>query len=279
MKLPYLSFACAAALGLALAAPVWSQTASTAPPPTTATTPTDKLTTSFSSFAGSPENANALVTGLRTGSPVTLTSNTPTAESVTFTPPTRPMGYGNVRIALSLAEARLASQGITDPTPAELRGALMGTSGPAGTTPGVLQLRASGMGWGQIAHSMGFKLGPVMSGKQTFTAATAAAGATASSSAGPGRSSVTTAAGGGSVGAGSRGKSGITTAGGGSANAGGGGQGRSHVVTAAGGASGNAHVTTGLGQGNGGGASAAGAVTAAGARGNAGGAANGHGKP
>jgi hypothetical protein len=36
-----------------------------------------------------------------------------------------------------------------------------------GTTvqyPGILQQRADGLGWGQIAHSMGTKLGPVISG-------------------------------------------------------------------------------------------------------------------
>jgi hypothetical protein len=90
------------------------------------------------------------------------------------------MGYGNIRIALSLARTQLASQGITQPTPEQLQGALMGSStGSAGSTTtsqGILQMRASGMGWGQIANSMGVKLGTVMSGKTPTTTTTTAAG-------------------------------------------------------------------------------------------------------
>jgi hypothetical protein len=62
------------------------------------------------------------------------------------------MGFGNVNIALSLAEASLKQQGITNPTSEQLQGALMS----------VLQQRADGKGWGQIANSMGFKLGEVV---------------------------------------------------------------------------------------------------------------------
>jgi hypothetical protein len=272
-----------------------------------ATAPKDKLVSSFSGFAGSEENAASLVNGLRSGSPVTLSNAGPggTGETTTFTPPTRPMGYGNVRIAMSLAEAQLASQGITNPTPTQLQGALMGSAAGVGsdaTAPqGILQMRASGMGWGQIANSMGFKLGPVMSGKQTFSAAaasgstTTAAGTTITGSASTtrGKSGVTTASGmaasskGVTTASGASGK-GVTTAAGTSgkgvataAGSGGGnayGQGKSSVVTAAGGGS---AVATGLGHGNAGGTSA-GVVSAAGgaaqASGNAGGQGGGHGK-
>lgn len=275
-----------AALALACAASgTWSQTTtgtpplpsgviqpvSTAPSPATASKPTEKLVSSFSDFSGSPANAASLVNGLRTGSAITLsgpTGSSTVGEVLTFSAPTRPMGYGNIRISLSLAKAQLASQGITNPTPTELQGALMGTTivgsnGSTTTTQGILQMRASGMGWGKIANTMGFKLGSVMSGKQTFPAATASTGGT------------TSALGSGPVG---HGKSGITTAGGGSINAGG--HGKSQVVTAAGSSGGR--MTTGLGQGHGAGVSA-GVVSAAG--GNAGGSAqgvahgNGHGKP
>jgi len=213
-----------------------------APVPATAAVPTSKLVTNFTDLAGSPENATALVNGLRTGTPITLTDpyappspgGTP-APTTTFSPGTKPMGYGNIRIALSLARAQLASQGVTNPTPAQLQGALVGTSGPGGTTQGVLQMRAAGMGWGQIAHSMGVKLGPVMSGKQTYGPANTAA---ASSSSG-----VVTAA--GTTTARGSGK-GVVTATGGSAH------GKSGITTAAGGGGGgNAHVTTGFGQGGG----------------------------
>lgn len=251
-----------------------------APAPATASQPTDKLVTGFSGFSGSPENAASLVNGLRTGTPITLSGPTGSGgvgEVLTFSAPTRPMGYGNIRIALSLAKAQLASQGIGDPTPTELQGALLGktivaSDGSVTTTQGVLQMRAAGMGWGKIANTMGFKLGAVMSGKQSFAAATAATthaprttGALGSASPGTGKSRITTA-GGGSVNAGSHGKS--------------------QVVTAAGGAGGR--VSTGLGQGgqgsHGHGAgvssgvvSAAGGNAAAGAQGAARG--NAHGKP
>jgi hypothetical protein len=62
------------------------------------------------------------------------------------------MGTGSVNIALSLAEARLKEQGVTNPTPEQLKT----------TLSGILQQRADHKGWGEIAHSMGLKLGDVM---------------------------------------------------------------------------------------------------------------------
>lgn len=283
------------------------------PVPATATTPSGKLTASFSDFAGSPENSASLVNGLRTGAPITLTdpavAGGPPPNSTTFTSPAKPMGYGNVRIALSLAQAQLASEGITNPTAAELQGALVGKTyvGPEGTTTtdGVLQMRASGMGWGKIANTMGFKLGPVVSGKQTFVATdradssvTTAAGsgasagrakvvATASGAASDGSKGVVTGSSGtagggkgvvtGSSGAAGDGKGVVT----GSSGAAGGGKG---VVIGAGNA---AHgqssgITTGLGHAS---ANAVGVTTAAGSKAggnagaNAGGGAKGGGKP
>lgn len=265
------------ALALACASgAVWAQTASnaaptvgTSPTPATASQPTDKLVSTFSDFSGSPDNAASLVNGLRTGTAITLsgpTGGSPGGEALTFSAPTRPMGYGNIRIALSLAQTQLASQGITNPTPAQLQGALVGSTDST-ATQGILQMRASGMGWGQIANSMGYKLGPVMSGKQTFTTTTTSAAGTAAGT--------TTRASGGTV---VHGKSSITTAGGGSINAGGhgGGQSKSQTVTAAGGGGGSG-VSTGLGHGHGVGASA-GVVSAAGGKAGAGGQGATHGK-
>lgn len=151
---------------------------STSSTPATASEVESKLVSSFTPMAGSTENATSLVKGLRSGTPILLTSPSSTpgepANSVAFTSPTRPMGYGNIRIALSLAKTQLASQGVTQPTPEQLQGALMGT--PTGTSTvtqqGILQMRASGMGWGQIANSMGVKLGTVMSGKTPATTTT-----------------------------------------------------------------------------------------------------------
>lgn len=131
----------------------------------------DRLTTQFTVFAGSESNARSLVTGLRTGEPVTLTETTSpgVVKVTTFDPPTRPMGNGNVRIALALAQEQLASQGITSPTSSEIHASLMGGTIMAGNPPhpvqltGVLELRSQGMGWGQIAQAYGTKLGFVMS--------------------------------------------------------------------------------------------------------------------
>lgn len=294
------------AIGLAWGAPVTrAQTATTpltapaptaSPPPATATTPTNKLVGSFTDLAGSPENAASLVNGLRTGSAITLVDpyvapGTPPGTPVpatTFSPGTKPMGYGNVRIALSLARADLANQGITNPTPAQLQGALVGTTSPNGTTTqGILQMRASGMGWGQIANSMGFKLGAVMSGKQTYPVAgttTTASGHSRGVVTGDGSSAgrgagrgVVTAAGGASGGGNAYGKSKITTAAGSTGS--GASHGKSGITTAAGGVGGgNAHVTSAFGQG--GSHAASGAVNAAGGKAgsNAGGG-QGKGKP
>lgn len=182
-----------------------SQPHAMAAEPAAASVPESKLVSSFTPMAGSTENSTSLVEGLRSGTPIVLTSppSTPGApiNTVTFTSPTRPMGYGNIKIALSLAKTQLASQGITQPTPEQLQGALMGS--PTGTSTvtqqGILQMRASGMGWGQIANSMGVKLGTVMSGKTpattTTTTTSGAVNASGAKSTASSSSGLTTAAG------------------------------------------------------------------------------------
>ena len=161
-----------------------------------------KISSDFSTFAGSTQNSNALVTGLRNGTDITLTSTDAkgTTTSTTFTPPTGKMGYGNVYTSLALAKQNLASVGITNPTSEQLQAALVGgtvtsPNGQTTTMTGVLELRAQGMGWGQIAHQYGYKLGPVISGMKSTNAAVssqAARGTTATTST---SSSVTTGAG------------------------------------------------------------------------------------
>jgi hypothetical protein len=138
---------------------------------------TGKIAADFETFAGSKENAAALVTGLRNSSEITLTQEG--QPSATFTPPTKPMGYGNVSTSLALAKFQLAQQGITDPTPEQLMTALNGgtitVDGKTMEYQGVLQMRADGMGWGQIAQQLGTKLGPVVSGIKAQNASTSAA--------------------------------------------------------------------------------------------------------
>lgn len=147
-------------------------------------TVTTKFANDFAEFSGSQENAEALITGLRNGAPIVLTGTSTgsgtTDMTTTITPPTKPMGYGNTYISLSLAKAQLAQYGITEPTPEQLEAALTGgtftttTVGANGTLltktvtlDGILTQRASGLGWGQIAQANGFKLGQVISGMKS----------------------------------------------------------------------------------------------------------------
>jgi hypothetical protein len=157
-----------------------------------------RMVSEFSAFAGSEANAESLVTGLRSGTPITLTSPSSggTVTTLTFDPPTRPMGHGNIFISLALARQQLAGYGITDPTPQEIQAALTGGtittgSGAAATTitlKGILTQRAEGMGWGAIANANGMNLGQVVSGlksanQQLATDASAGSGATMSTGA------------------------------------------------------------------------------------------------
>jgi hypothetical protein len=186
----------------------------------------ETLVNRYGPLAGSPENAQSLVNGLRDGSEVVLTrtvqapppppppppapqmctrvvqkpcnepifipgtniqigtkmvcdvtetydctppappvSNTPpppTTERIAFTPPTGNMGLGNVDIALAFAQAQLTEAGVKNPTPADVQAALMGGTvtgqNNSMNLPGILKLRAGGMGWGQIANQLGYKL-------------------------------------------------------------------------------------------------------------------------
>jgi hypothetical protein len=109
----------------------------------------DQLVKEYSDFAGSDANSKSLVDGLRNGKEVTLTDGKTTTK---FTPPTGKMGNGNVKIALAIAEADLKKQGITDPTPEQLKTEMTK----------LLQDRADHQGWGKIAQERGFKLGELM---------------------------------------------------------------------------------------------------------------------
>lgn len=108
--------------------------------------PADRLVETYGQFAGSEANAKALVTGLREKSDIVL------SPTVTIRPPTEKMGFGNIDIALALTQASLRQQDIAKPTPEQLQTSLLG----------VLDMRAGGMGWGEIAHALGFRLGELM---------------------------------------------------------------------------------------------------------------------
>lgn len=122
---------------------------------------TNRLVDKYDRFAGSEANARELVHGLRNDTQIELRKN---GQTTRFTPATGKMGWGNVDHALALAKASLAEHGIRNPTPEQIKAALNGgtittPSGQRVTLSGVLKLRASGMGWGEIAHKLGFKLG------------------------------------------------------------------------------------------------------------------------
>jgi hypothetical protein len=165
---------------------------------------TGKISGTFNSFLGS--DSTTVVTGLRNGTPITLTTTTPaatpgaepTATTTVITPPTGKMGHGNVFTSLALAKQQLGQLGISQPTPEQLQAALTGGTittgtGTSATTTelqGVLTMRSQGMGWGQIAQQQGTKLGPVISGLKsanrqmtTTTASSTGSQPTSSSSA------------------------------------------------------------------------------------------------
>lgn len=114
----------------------------------------------FTPLVGSEADAQKLVDGLRNGTPMTVGGAT--------IAPKGPTGYGNVFITLALAQSSLAAAGITSPTAEQLNAALTGgtvttADGKVVNLSGVMTLRASGMGWGQIAKQLDLKLGRVIS--------------------------------------------------------------------------------------------------------------------
>lgn len=144
-----------------------------------------KTADAYTPFAGSRSNAENLAIGLRTGSEITLSSSGAHGHSnqTTFTPPTKPMGYGNVNKSLALASQQLAAAGVAHPTTYQIKTSLMGgtirnDTGQRVTMQGVLQMRADGMGWGQIAHQLGVKPGQGYRPAYTASGVTTASGKT-----------------------------------------------------------------------------------------------------
>lgn len=272
---PFLQFMMGVFLGAGLAGPVAADSATTlntqaarmdrAAASKGEAQVSGKISADFTAFAGSGENAANLVNGLRSGTEITLTTPAPGGgvSSATFTPPTGTMGHGNTFISLALARQQLANDGFTQPTAEQIQTSLMGGSFTVGSGPGartytyqgVLQMRSQGMGWGQIAHALNMKLGPVVSSIKSTNASLAAASR-------PATAGATTAAGTDAKGTGGAGKSGVVSAGGGNAGGQKSPQGKSGIVTGAGTAGGG--VTSPLGQGAG---AAAGGKGADGVRG------------
>ena len=105
-----------------------------------------RLADSFSASAGSRANALAVVEGLRSGKGATV-------EGVAVSGTGKTTGYGNINIAMSLAQSQM--------TPAATSRDFLAALDK------VTDMRAGGMGWGQIAHSLGVNLGQVMSASKS----------------------------------------------------------------------------------------------------------------
>jgi hypothetical protein len=116
-----------------------------------------KLADEFATLAGSQDNAEQLVVGLRNAKPVSMKETSPVAVEVSFSPPTRPLSFSDVHKALSLAQAQLKSKNIENPTPAQLKASLAGgelpnAHGDMTRVIGILPLHKRGMSWDQIAR-------------------------------------------------------------------------------------------------------------------------------
>jgi hypothetical protein len=98
-------------------------------------------------LGGSVANFQAINSGLRQGTPITLTGIVNgVQQSVTFTPNSGPLSADQVNQALQMASQTLASVGIANPTPDQIRAALVGgaiqVSGGNVTLQGALQNRS-----------------------------------------------------------------------------------------------------------------------------------------
>nr|WP_315496053.1 hypothetical protein [uncultured Rhodoferax sp.] len=117
---------------------------------------TERLVTEFGPWVGSPQDTERLVQSLQSGQaldPIGAASGVPATGA---------LGYGETRLALKLAQATLAQEGVTQPSGAQIQAALHGgtvdtANGPK-ALPGVLPQRAQGVSWGAMAQSAGMSV-------------------------------------------------------------------------------------------------------------------------
>jgi len=110
----------------------------------------ESLATDFSDLLG--DDAGALVSALRYGDAISYESDS--AELVTLENNVGEMGFGEVSLTLGLADS-LLEDGATHQQVADLLANVEGD--------GILDMRADGMGWGQIFAVYGTTVGTVMS--------------------------------------------------------------------------------------------------------------------
>jgi hypothetical protein len=111
--------AAAIAASLAVAAPAMAASAPA--------NDTGRIASQYSAWAGGRSNAESLVTGLRSGTPITLvTTGADHSMSLAGFSPASSMSYANVNSALSNAQRTLSRVGITKPTAEQIQAALIG---------------------------------------------------------------------------------------------------------------------------------------------------------
>ena len=113
------------ALAASLAASlVFAAGAMAATPPQT---DASRIASQYSEWAGGQSNAEALVSGLRSGSPVTLVTNgADRSVSLAGFTPSGSMSYGAVSHALANAQRSLSRVGISRPNAEQIQAALIG---------------------------------------------------------------------------------------------------------------------------------------------------------
>lgn len=148
--------------------------------------PADRIADRYadSLFDGDADAAADAVKQLREGGDFEVTNADGTTTTIENT--NGPMGYGEVNIALGMAE-KMVDGGDAESWQDALYGTA-DTTASDGTvtagTAGILQMRADGMGWGQIAKELGFKLGSVVGKAPTRDDGEASADGTAAKVAG-----------------------------------------------------------------------------------------------
>jgi len=86
-----------------------------------------RLSTQYAGWAGGKSNVDNLITGMRSGSSITLvtTGNGRGVSLAGFTP-ARAMSYGEISTALSGARQNLARMGVAQPNAEQIQAALIG---------------------------------------------------------------------------------------------------------------------------------------------------------
>lgn len=111
----------------------------------------DNIVSDFSDFLG--ENTDRLVNALSSGDKLSydIVSDDGTIETVIVENRTGSTSYGEITIALGLAEEQLGHDALFGDIVTLLYG-----------DKGILDMRASGMGWGQVYQKYGLTVGEVM---------------------------------------------------------------------------------------------------------------------